>query len=270
VVGFNHADLDLSSSHAIAEKIGRLDFDLLINSAGLTNVDYCETHEQEAMQINARAVRQLAEICSGKAARMIHFSTDYVFDGEKRAPYSETDTPRPISIYGRSKLQGENELLNVSADNLVVRVSWVFGPDRPSFVDQILRRAMDSNQAAAIADKYAAPSFTLDIASYLMPFVHGGTAGGVLHFCNAGSCSWRDYGQFAIDCAVAAGLSIRARSVAPLTMESMANFVAKRPVYSVLSTDKITAIAGSAPRSWQDAVQDYVTNFFAKTFRAAG
>ena len=145
VTGFSHRELDLGSRDAITTKIGPLEFDVLLNAAGLTNVDYCETHEEEAIQINAHAVRQMAEICAENGARMIHFSTDYVFDGEKKTPYLESDEAKPVSIYGKSKLMGEWELLDVSPDNLAVRVSWVFGPDRPSFIDAILKRAMESD-----------------------------------------------------------------------------------------------------------------------------
>src|SRR5438132_3385965 len=113
------------------------------------------------MRVNAHAVRDIAEICARKKARMIHISTDYVFDGERASPYREEDEARPINVYGESKRRGEIALLNVSEKNLAVRVSWVFGPDRPSFIDSILQRAIDSENIAAIADKFSAPSYTL-------------------------------------------------------------------------------------------------------------
>jgi dTDP-4-dehydrorhamnose reductase len=268
VTGFSHRELDLGSRDAITTKIGPLEFDVLLNAAGLTNVDYCETHEEEATQINAHAVRQMAEICAENGARMIHFSTDYVFDGEKKTPYLESDEAKPVSIYGKSKLMGEWELLDVSPDNLVVRTSWVFGPDRPSFIDAILKRAMESDQVEAIADKFGAPSYTLDMADYLKPFLGGIRDAGVLHLCNAGSCSWRDYGQFAIDCAAAAGVLMKGKTVGALKLASMANFIAKRPVHSVLSTEKIARLTGVAPRPWQAAVEDYVVNYFVKKTNA--
>src|SRR5881398_4228370 len=132
VVGFNHAQLDLGKPEEIHAEIDKLDFDVLINAAAFTNVDLCETEREQAFQINADAPRILAEICRDKNAKLIHFSTDYVFDGEKSEPYSENDPANPISVYGESKRAGEENLLAVQDRHLVVRISWVFGPDRPS------------------------------------------------------------------------------------------------------------------------------------------
>ena len=111
VAGFNHAQLDLSSFDKIREKLGGTDFDVLINAAAFTNVDLCEQQPDRAFRINAEAPRVLAEICGEKNAKLIHFSTDYVFDGEKRAPYTEEDEANPISVYGESKLAGEKNVL---------------------------------------------------------------------------------------------------------------------------------------------------------------
>lgn len=264
IVGFNRSQLDLASDDSIQSRLEPLDFDLLINCAALTNVDYCETHPGEAMQINGFAVRRIASIAARKKARVIHISTDYVFDGEKRSPYIETDPANPISVYGDSKKQGELELLDHPEDNLVVRVSWVFGPDRPSFVDQILKRALEQEQIEAVSDKYSTPAYTPDIARHLKPFLFDIPAGGILHLCNSGECTWQQYGQFAIDCAIAAGLEIRGRSVSPLRMADLKAFIAKRPVYTVLSTGRLTEITGEKPRDWREAVEEHV-RWFAKS-----
>ena len=142
-IGFTHAQLDLGQPEALRRTLAPLAFDVLINAAALTNVDYCESHREEAMRLNAEAPRVLAEICGEKEARFVHVSTDYVFDGEKRAPYTETDPADPISVYGESKRAGEEQVLAANERALVIRVSWVFGPDRPSFVDAILKKARD-------------------------------------------------------------------------------------------------------------------------------
>ena len=141
VTGFNHAQLDLSDFDVIREKLRRTAFDVLINAAAFTNVDLCETERDQAFRINAEAPRVLAEICREKNAKLIHFSTDYVFDGEKRKPYTEEDEAKPISVYGDSKLAGEKNVLAAQDGHLIVRVSWVFGPDRPSFIDAMIKRA---------------------------------------------------------------------------------------------------------------------------------
>src|SRR5205809_8000801 len=107
VIGFNHAQLDLANRDEMRRKLGAIDFDVLINCAAFTNVDLCETQRDLAFKINAEAPRVLAEICREKKAKLIHFSTDYVFDGEKREPYTEDDVAKPISVYGESKSEGE-------------------------------------------------------------------------------------------------------------------------------------------------------------------
>jgi len=265
VDGFNHTQLDLSNLNGVRERLRATNFDVLINAAAFTNVDLCETERDRAFHINAEAPGVLARICCDKRAKLIHFSTDYVFDGEKRAPYTEEDEAKPISIYGESKLAGERNVLAAEHRHLVVRVSWVFGPDRPSFIDGIIKRAQESTEVDAIADKFSTPTYTLDIAAALPRFLtHAADYGGIVHFANAGECSWREYGQWALDCCHAAGVPLRATIVGARKLQDMANWIARRPVYSVLSTAKYTKLTGTASRTWRDAVADYITRFYSK------
>ena len=260
VVGFNHAQLDLGAPEQLRSTLGSLDFDALINAAAQTNVDRCETHPEEAIALNAEAPRVLAEICRAKKARFIHFSTDYVFDGEKREPYTEEDEARPISLYGESKREGERRALEASDRALIVRVSWVFGPDRPSFIDAILKKARDEEEVSAVADKYATPTYTLDICALLKPFIADRLEGGLLHLANSGECSWQEYAQWALDCCHMEGIPMKARNVGAASLAEMKNFMAKRPVYSVLSNEKYRRVTGETPRHWRDVVADYVRN----------
>ncbi len=333
VVGFNHAQLDLTNFEQVREKVAAFDFDVLINCAAFTNVDLCETQRDLAFRINAEAPRVLAEICRRKKAKLIHFSTDYVFDGEKREPYTEDDVAKPISFYGESKREGEKLVLQTqdrpasrpegsrldqsagSASffdlgpsstelssiegaaglgpvrrHLVVRVSWVFGPDRPSFIDGVIKRARENEHVEAIADKFSTPTYTLDIAQMLLKVVaavadrgsggagRGSSAAGVndpgyssdpgysgiLHFANAGECSWQEYGQFALDTCRSLGISLKVKTVGALKMADMKNWMARRPVYSVLSAGKFFSRTGTTPRNWRDAVADYVREFVTR------
>jgi dTDP-4-dehydrorhamnose reductase len=276
VVGFNHAQLDLGKPEQLREILGSLEFDTLINTAAQTNVDRCETEQEEAFALNGEAPGVLAQICAQKKARFIHISTDYVFDGEKREPYTEEDDARPISLYGESKREGERRALEANERALIVRVSWVFGPDRPSFIDWALGQAREKDEVRAIADKWATPTYTLDLAELLRPFVVAGigdpakvsgaaAAGigdpgynGVLHLANGGECSWQEYAQWALDCCHAEGIPMKAKEIGASSLADMKSFVAKRPVYSVLSSAKYEALTGTKPRPWQDAVADYV------------
>ncbi len=131
----------------------------------------------------------------------MHVSTDYVFDGLASRPYREEDAAKPISVYGKTKRLGEELLLQSSADHLVIRVSWVFGPDKPSFIDLLLDRAIGQEEVAAIDDKFSAPTYTVDFAQWIRPLLFELPIGGILHLCNSGGCSWREYAQCAVDAA---------------------------------------------------------------------
>src|SRR5215470_1248243 len=170
VTGFNRDQLDLSNLDAARGKLRAISFDVLINTAAFTNVDLCETERDRAFLINGKAPGVLGEVCNEKDAKLIHFSTDYVFDGKKRAPYIEEDEANPISLYGESKLAGEKNVLAAENGHLVVRVSWVFGPDRPSFIDAMIKRAQEKENIDAISDKFSTPTYTHDIAEMLPQF----------------------------------------------------------------------------------------------------
>src|SRR2546423_6593685 len=287
VVAFNHAQLDLGKPEELRTVLGGLEFDALINTAAQTNVDRCETHREEAFALNGEAPRVLAEICARKGARFIHISTDYVFDGEKREPYTEEDAARPISVYGESKRDGERRALEANDRALIVRVSWVFGPDRPSFIDWAIGQARAREDVNAIADKWATPTYTLDLAQLLKPLVvagiddpgvgkkkASGKAGiadpgynidpgysGILHLANRGECSWQEYAQWALDCCRAENIPMKASKIGKASLAEMKSFVAKRPVYSVLSTAKYESLTGIAPRQWQEAVAEFVREY---------
>src|SRR6266853_3283155 len=263
VIGFDHAQLDLANADELREKLGTADFDLLINAAAFTNVDLCEKERDQAFRINADAPRILAEICRDKNAKLIHFSTDYVFDGEKREPYIENDPANPISVYGESKRAGEKFVLQTHDRHLVVRVSWVFGPDRPSFIDGMIKRARENEQIDAIADKFSTPTYTHDIAQMLPQFFEVDVEGGILHFANAGECSWQEYAQWALDCCATEGIALKAKIVDALKLADMKNWSARRPVYSVLSTAKYSALTDVSSRAWRDAVADYIRRFYS-------
>jgi dTDP-4-dehydrorhamnose reductase len=279
VVGFNHTQLDLSNFGELRKKLRATSFDLLINAAAFTNVDLCETKRDEAFLINAEAPRVLAEICRDKRARLIHFSTDYVFDGGKREPYVESDSANPISVYGESKLAGEQNVLVVQDRHLIVRVSWIFGPDRQSFIDGMIKRAQENEEIDAVADKFSAPTYTDDIAEMLVVVgIDDGTQArvtdlgynavsdhsGILHFTNIGECSWQEYAQWALDCCQDIGLPLKGKTVGARKLKDMTNWVARRPVYSVLSSAKYTALTGRSPRTWREAVADYIRRFYSK------
>jgi len=263
VRAYTHADVDLTDLDRIRELLRPLDFDLLVNSAALTNVDYCEDHRDEAFMINTEAPRVLAGLCHEKNAKLIQISTDYVFDGKARIPYQEEDEATPLSVYGESKREGELRVLGASERHLVARISWVFGPDRPSFVDQVIQRARQTSHVAAVTDKFSTPTYTLDLAWWLRAAWEKHLSG-LLHLTNAGECSWQQYAQYAIDCCHQHGLALQAKRVEELKLSDMKNLIAQRPVYSVLSTATFRHRTGVEPRNWREAVAEYIKTHVIK------
>jgi dTDP-4-dehydrorhamnose reductase len=259
---FGRAELDLMKP--IRQQLEGVEFDLLINAAAATNVDWCEQHAAEASLINTRSVSELGVLCVERGVRCLHVSTDYVFDGLASRPYREEDAAKPISIYGKTKRLGEKLLLQSSADHLAIRVSWVFGPDRPGFIDSLLDRAINQEAVEAIDDKFSAPTYSVDFARWIRPLLFKFPIGGILHLCNSGGCSWREYAQCAIDAARQQNVVFKAHQVRPVTLNSTTMFVARRPPYTVMATDKFAKTTGLSPRPWQDAVWEFVQKKFSR------
>ncbi len=264
-IGFSRADLDLARPGEISRRLDPLEFGVVINCAAQTNVDRCETEKAEAFRINAEAPGELAALCREKGARLVHISTDYVFDGEKTTPYTEEDEARPLSVYGESKRAGEEAVLAQDPRHVVARVSWVFGPDRPSFVDAMIERALASEKVEAIADKFSTPSYTIDLAGMLAAVLDHPEAAGLLHLANDGACSWQEYAQWALDCCVREGFPLKTRTVEPLRLADLRAFKARRPVYTVLATKKFQGLTGMQPRPWREAVAEYVARLPRKS-----
>jgi dTDP-4-dehydrorhamnose reductase len=263
VTSFERMQLDLGQLDRVRSALSKAKFDLLINCAALTNVDYCESHREEAFVVNAEAPRLLAEIANEKSAKLVHFSTDYVFDGKKTDPYVEEDKAIPLSVYGESKLEGERRVLEVSSQHLVVRLSWVFGPDKPGFIDQIIQRARENDVVTAVADKFSAPTYTIDVANWLRLAIDK-NANGILHLANNGGCSWQEWAQYAVDVCRNLRIPLKAERVGAVSLADMRNFVAQRPVHTVLSSAKFTTLTGVQPRHWREAVAEYISAHVSK------
>jgi len=266
VIPLTRAQVDLSDPVKAETALAAYGFgagDVVVNSAAATDVDGCERDRDLARKINAETPGRIARLCAARGARLIHIGTDYVFDGALDRPYTEDDVPRPLSHYGVTKLEGDHEVLAASPNHCVVRVSWVFGPDKPSFVDAIVRRALTSPEAAAVHDKTSSPSYTEDMTGWLAALLPASVPGGIYHLCNSGTCSWRDYGEYALECAKRNGIPVLTTTVAPLTLADMKAFVAIRPPHTPLDTSKFTRVTGITPRPWREAVEAHFSNWNA-------
>jgi len=267
VVGFDRTALDLTRPEIIRDRLEPLAFDTVLLPAALTNLDQAEDRPEEAWAVNVEGPALIAGWCAARGARLIHFSTDYTYDGTRPGWRDESEPVMPVSVYARTKAEGERRVLEATAGAaLIARVSWVFGPDRPAFPDQVLERARAGSPLEAIADKFSMPTSALDLGGWLEPFVdgpHRGT-GGIVNFCNSGEpASWHSYGQTTLDLAASLGVPLRSTAIEPKTLEGTTAFRARRPVHTAMSNAKLTSLLGTPPRPWPDALREYLQNYHA-------
>lgn len=255
--------LDFTRPDHIDSVLGPIDCDLLINTAAYTDVDGCETDPKLANLVNAETVGTIGRHMAGRGIRVIHYSTDYVFDGEKESPYVETDEPNPLSVYGESKLKGEQLLLEASVEHLVIRVCWVFGPGRPGFPDWLVGNLAKAETFSVVEDKIGSPTYTIDCCAAVRPLLFGSTAvGGVMHLTNNGSATWQEWAQACADSAVKAGANLKTTQVGGIPMDSIEAFRAKRPRNSALSLERYEKITGTRPRSWRESVSAFFEDHY--------
>ena len=263
VLAWGRQQADLAGPDRVADMVREAGPKIVINCAAMTNVDECEKERAKAELVNANAPGVIAKAATDVGARLIHISTDYVFSGDKTTPYAEDDEPAPISWYGETKLAGERAVTAADSRHAAVRVSWVFGPDRDSFVDKALQTTMRGETVKAVADKWSSPSYTADIGVALKALMDPGAPGGIYHVCNTGICTWLDWAAEAIAVAEDAGVLGSGHRVEPLRLSDISAMVARRPVHSSMTCGRIEALLGRPMRPWQDAVADYVRTRYA-------
>lgn len=262
VVAFDRKAVDLTNPFQIEDHLRAIRFDALINCAALTSLEMCEENPETARQINALAPQQMAEICRDRQARMIHVSTDYVYDGSHAGLRCEGDPIRPLGIYAATKAEGETLVRTTLPESVVARVSWIFGPDRPSFVDQILTSARKGSALAAIDDKFSAPSYSADLADSLAAVLARPEIRETLNICNSGCASWFTLAETALALAEELGISLKQRRLDAQHLADMAAFKSPRPVHTAMNNERFVAATGVALRPWQEALRDYLQTFW--------
>ena len=264
VIAWDRKAMDLRSPEQIDDHFGALEFDAVIHCAALTGVDYCEEHPEEAHDVNTAAPAQIARICTERGARLIHVSTDYVYDGSRPGLRTESDPCAPLGVYARTKHAAELAVQAAHPAFIIARASWIFGPDRPGFADSIIRQAQQSVSCGAIADKWSTPSSSLDQAVWLEALLLNPDARGPVNLCNTGSCPWLEYGQTALDLACAAGVSLKCRTLTPQRCADMPGFLAERPVHTAMDTSHLSHLTGQSIRPWQDALAEYIATYYGR------
>jgi dTDP-4-dehydrorhamnose reductase len=246
----SRADLDVTDEAQVRSAFRELDPHIVVNCAAFTKVDACET-DPAAWSVNVHAVGILARECRRRAVRLVQVSTDFVFDGAKRAPYTETDEIAPLSMYGRSKRAGEEAALETPSA-LVVRASWLFGRGGWNFIEAILKQVEQGRRELSVVDdQRGKPTATTDLSEAIVALIGVG-ATGIYHFANQGEVSWYDFAREILLLAGREDVVVR-----PTTSAALAR-PAVRPAYSVLDTSKYETLTGRAVRHFREPLVEYV------------
>jgi dTDP-4-dehydrorhamnose reductase len=250
-----HADLDICDSPAVRTLLETLRPEVIINAAAHNQVDDCEDHPQEAFSINAAAVCHLAQEAQRLGSTLVHFSTNYVFDGMQREPYVEADPARPLSVYGLSKLAGEQAVQRYCEKHFVIRTTGLYGQGGSrsrggNFVERMIRSAQTGHTVRVVCDQVATPTSTSHCVRGLLQLLEAGQHG-LYHVTSAGQCSWAEFAQ-----EVFRQCSIRV-DVQPVTSEEFAAR-ARRPAYSVLANEGMRRMGLPPLGAWEAALAEYL------------
>ncbi|HLW95830.1 MAG TPA: dTDP-4-dehydrorhamnose reductase [Solirubrobacteraceae bacterium] len=248
VVALSRSELDVTDDAAVDAAVAAAAADVIINCAAYTDVDGAEADEVSAFAVNAHGAGNLARAASRSGTRLVHVSTDYVFDGTATQPYVESDRTDPRSAYGRTKLGGEHAVLATSTAHAVVRSAWLFGPNGRNFVATMLGLARDGrSEVAVVTDQVGCPTYTAHLAERLLDIASSGR-GGIFHAAGSGQCSWNEFAQ-----AIFAAADV-AVAVTETTSETLGR-PAPRPAWSVLGSERSDVVLPP----WQDGLTAYLS-----------
>jgi dTDP-4-dehydrorhamnose reductase len=255
VVALTRNDLDITDSRCVNAAVAEHAPAVIVNCAAYTKVDQAESEENIANAINGSAVELLASAANATDALLVHLSSDFVFDGTAQVPYEVNDSTRPVSSYGRSKLLGELAATHAEK-HLILRTSWLFGVHGPNFVEAIRNQIRKgTNPLRVVADQRGRPTYTPHLAEAIIRLAHvaqqSDVARGIVHYADADECTWFDFARAIVE---ESGADI---TVQPVTTDEFPR-PAKRPAYSVLSTERYGRLTGVAPESWREGLREYL------------
>ena len=252
VVALGRNDLDITDARAVSTAVREARPTIIVNCAAYTKVDDAETNEHLATAINGSAVESLADAANDVDALLVQLSTDFVFDGAKRAPYEVNDPPAPLSAYGRSKLVGEHAASG-ARKYVILRTAWLFGKHGPNFVEAIRNQMRKgTNPLRVVNDQRGRPTYTPHLANAIVRVARlaheDANARGIVHYADTPECTWFDFAR-----AITAGRT----TVNPVSSDDFQR-PAKRPAYSVLSTERYERLTGVVPESWEEGLLEYL------------
>jgi len=245
IVALTKNDLDITDSRSVSACVADARPDVIVNCAAYTKVDQAEAEESAACAVNGSAVEFLAQAANEAGALLVQISTDFVFDGSKRAPYEPDDETHPLSAYGRSKRLGEVAAAH-AREHIIVRTSWLFGVHGPNFVEAIRKQVRLGNPLRVVNDQRGRPTYTPHLSTAIVRLVDAG-ARGVVHYADADECTWFDFAS-----AIAPEVTIT-----PVTSDEFPR-PAARPAYSVLSTERYERLTGVTPAAWREGLREYL------------
>lgn len=263
VVKLSREGLDLSNVDAIRQVVQSVKPNIIINAAAYTAVDQAQTERESAFAINATATKVIAEEAKKCQAKLIHYSTDYVYDGTKSGVYHESDTTNPLSVYGQSKLAGEDAIREVGGAHLIFRTSWVYGEDGHNFMKTILRLSQSRETLNIVADQFGAPTSAKSIAQATLDVIaHWQQQSGTYHLVSDGETSWHGFAQDIVTqylaCNKTPFLLLTPENILPISTEEYP-LPAPRPRNSRLNTDKLKQDFGVILDSWQMGLNEVLT-----------
>mgnify|MGYP000654576525 CR=1 FL=1 len=257
VTAVTRETMDLSNLSSVSEYLSDADFDLLINPAGMTGLEQCLDAPELAYTVNAEAPALMARICAEKGAKMVHFSTDYVFCGGYDKSLLETDSTEPVSDYGKSKLAGELAVLQHDESVLVCRVSWLFGKGRAAVIDQVYQKTLAGEQMEYITDKWSVPTYADDVVSAVMALVELEQSG-VYHVCSDDApVSWWEYAHGVSTLAYELGRVSQTSVIGKTKLKDIQAFRAARPTHTAMSCNKLKD-TGISMRPWKEAAREFI------------
>jgi dTDP-4-dehydrorhamnose reductase len=253
----SHGELDITVPDAVGRAFADIRPSLVLNCAAFHNVDVCEREHERAWQVNVRGVRDLAGHCAQHGAKLVHLSTNYVFDGTRAQPYTEQDLPNPRSIYALTKLAGEYVALAYAPDALVIRTAGLYGlhgsrSKGGNFVQRMTARAHEHGALKMVADQRLSPTFTADLAGAILDAV-ARRARGVLHLTSTGACSWLEFTEAIMQIA---GMDVPIEPVRTTVVRGAAD----RPLNGVLAGDGAARLGLRPLRPWREGLEDYMTH----------
>lgn len=247
-------EVDITNLDQVSEFVRENHVSHIVNCAAYTQVDQAESEQKLAYLINAMGPYHLGLAGRRHGARVIHFSTDYVFNGQGRAPYSEDHLCSPINAYGMSKLAGEMKLLNEHRHSCIIRTSWLFGIPGKNFVETMLRLMNEKEALRIVYDQVGRPTYCQDLAEAALEMLD---EEGIFHFANDFETSWFQFAKEIHRQAKELNFPLKVKSIEPISTEVYPT-PAKRPAYSTLSTEKIESTLGKKTRPWQESLYDYL------------